>query len=72
MFKKKLRYTLEMKKWKWEAYMYSMHSIIPFINNDIKRAKLSDNRFDRTNWYAFTNYGTAIMKFGEDYEEEEN
>lgn len=52
--------------------MYSMHSIIPFINNDIKRAKLSDNRFDRTNWYAFTNYGTAIMKFGEDYEEEEN
>ena len=25
----------------------------------------NDSRFDRTNWYAFTNYGAKLMKEGE-------
>ena len=35
VFKKKLKYTLDMRKWKPEAYMESMLEQIPFICRDI-------------------------------------
>lgn len=35
VFKKKLKYTLNMRKWKPEAYMESMMEQIPFICRDI-------------------------------------
>ncbi len=35
IFKKKLRYTLDMRKWKSETYMESMMEQIPFICKDI-------------------------------------
>lgn len=35
VFKKKLKYTLDMRKWKPEAYMESMMEQIPFICGDI-------------------------------------
>ena len=35
IFKKKLKYTLDMRKWKPEAYMESMLEQIPFICRDI-------------------------------------
>ena len=30
----------------------------------IKKDCLNSNRFDRTNWYAFTEYGECLMKGG--------
>lgn len=30
----------------------------------IKKDCLNSNRFDRTNWYAFTEYGEYLMKGG--------
>ena len=35
VFKKKLKYTLDMRKWKSETYMESMMEQIPFICRDI-------------------------------------
>ena len=58
VFKKKLRYTLEMKKWKWEAYMYSMHSIIPFINNDIYKREMPISLYE-----AYGSYHYGIFEY---------
>ena len=30
--------------------------------------KLSSGGFDHTNWYAFTEYGRKIMKWGDEHE----
>lgn len=38
----------------------------------IRKGCYSDNKFDHTNWYAFTEYGSAMMNFGESYEEEDD
>lgn len=35
VFRKKLRYTLDMRKWKNETYMGTMREKIPFINTEI-------------------------------------
>ena len=40
VFKKKLKYTLDMRKWKPEAYMESMMEQIPFICRDIVKLPL--------------------------------
>lgn len=34
----------------------------------IKSRKLSAGGFDHTNWYAFTEYGRKIMKWGDEHE----
>ena len=33
--------------------------------NILRKDHFNDSRFDRTNWYAFTNYGAKLMKEGE-------
>lgn len=38
----------------------------------IKKGHYSDDKFDRTNWYALTPYGAAMMGYGEYYEEEDD
>ena len=40
VFKKKLKYTLDMRKWKLEAYMELMMEQIPFICRDIVKLPL--------------------------------
>ena len=35
VFRKRLRYTLDMRKWKDETYMETMREKIPFINTEI-------------------------------------
>ena len=40
VFKKKLKYTLDMRKWKLEAYMELMMEQIPFICRDIVKFPL--------------------------------
>lgn len=35
VFRKRLRYTLDMRKWKDETYMKTMREKIPFINTEI-------------------------------------
>ena len=37
----------------------------------IKKAKLSKGKFDHTNWYAFTEYGRAVMSRDEDSNNED-
>ena len=36
----------------------------------IKKGRYSENKFDHTNWYAFTEYGSLVMDYGEDYEDD--
>ena len=33
----------------------------------IKKGHYDNNKFDHTNWYAFTKYGSQIMDYGEEY-----
>ena len=33
--------------------------------NILRKDHFNDSRFDRTNWYSFTNYGVKLMKEGE-------
>lgn len=36
----------------------------------IKKGCFNENRFDKTNWYAFTPFGMHLMEEGEEYESE--
>ena len=54
VFKKKLKYTLDMRKWKPEAYMESMMEQIPFICRDIVKFPLS---IDLYSAYGEDHYG---------------
>ena len=38
----------------------------------IKKGHYDINKFDHTNWYAFTKYGSKVMNFGEEYEYEDD
>lgn len=38
-------------------------------NGILRKDNFNDNKFDHTNWYAFTEFGTQIMKRGEWYYE---
>ena len=38
-------------------------------NRVIKKGCFNQNRFDKTNWYTFTDYGSYLMKEGNDNEE---
>lgn len=65
------------KKW-CRCSILLMTGIFPFLSRHmaadalerlikahvIKKDCLSSNRFDRTNWYAFTEYGEYLMKGG--------
>ena len=65
------------KKW-CRCSILLMTGIFPFLSRHmaedalerlikahvIKKECLNSNRFDRTNWYAFTEYGECLMKGG--------
>ena len=34
-------------------------------NGVLRKDNLNDSKFDHTNWYAFTDYGTQLMKRGD-------
>lgn len=65
------------KKW-CRCSILLMTGIFPFLSRHmaedalerlikahvIKKDCLNSNRFDRTNWYAFTEYGKCLMKGG--------
>lgn len=38
-------------------------------NGILRKGNLNDNKFDHTNWYTFTEFGTQLMKRGEWYYE---
>ena len=38
-------------------------------NGILRKDNLNDNKFDHTNWYTFTEFGTQLMKRGEWYYE---
>ena len=54
VFKKKLKYTLDMRKWKPEAYMESMKEQIPFICRDIVKLPMP---IDLNTAYGEYHYG---------------
>ena len=40
VFRKKLKYTLEMKRWRAQAYMDTMQELIPFKYEDIVKLEM--------------------------------
>ena len=55
VFKKKLKYTLDMRKWKPEAYMESMLEQIPFICRDIVKLPLPIDLYGEYHYGVFSN-----------------
>lgn len=58
VLRKKLKYTLDMRKWKSEAYMTTMMEQIPFRCNEITRIPLPINLFT-----AYGEYHYGIFSF---------
>lgn len=57
VFLKHLRYTLEMRKWKPEAYMMTMKELIPFRCCDIPRQPMPINLYS-----AYSEYHYGVFK----------
>ena len=53
LFRKKLKYSLEAKKWRPEAYMETMQEIIPFICEDIPRLEMPIDLYEAYGSYHF-------------------
>ena len=58
VFRKHLKYTLKMKKWRSEAYMETMQEIIPFSCRSICKKDIPINLYE-----AYGSYNYGIFRF---------
>lgn len=76
-------YFYENQKW-CRCSVQMMTGIFPFFSHHmiknalsvlvkkkvIKKGCFNESKFDRTNWYAFTEFGNYLVTGGENYEED--
>ena len=53
LFRKRLRYTLEMTKWKSAAYMDTMQELIPFTAGDIVKLPMPVDLYEAYGSYHY-------------------